>query len=165
MGRKCGQSMQLMLSGLNANMWSKLVLLHSWNHKSISWNKNLMYNQPNDHQSKKQTIKSKLDDLNLSWQKKLLVAYSKLNRNNSCLKYLSSTTTYLQRKLPSNVEWNKLLQIEMMQQQAINYRECQKMPLLCHHGLLVSWQQCSKIGNMLSYCGSEHYQDFTSLHQ
>ena len=59
---------------------------------------------PNDHQSKKQTIKSKLDDLNLSWQKKLLVAYSKLNRNNSCLKYLSSTTTYLQRKLPSNVE-------------------------------------------------------------
>jgi hypothetical protein len=59
---------------------------------------------PNDHQSKKQTIKSKLDDLNNKLAKKRLVTDPNLNLNNSHLKYLSSTTTHLQRKLPSDVK-------------------------------------------------------------
>ncbi len=34
----------------------------------------------------------------------------------------------------------------MMQQPATIYRGCQKTLLLCHHGQLEAWQQCSKIG-------------------
>jgi hypothetical protein len=43
----------------------------------------------------------------------------------------------------------------MMQQPATNYRGRQKKLLLCHHGQLEAWQQCSKIGSMLSYLVSK----------
>ncbi len=34
----------------------------------------------------------------------------------------------------------------MVQQPATNYRRSQKMLLLCHHGQMEAWQQCSKLG-------------------
>jgi hypothetical protein len=49
----------------------------------------------------------------------------------------------------------------MMQQPATNYRGRQKTLLLCHRGRLEAWQQCSKIGSMLSYLVSKHSLDYT----
>jgi hypothetical protein len=46
-----------------------------------------------------------------------------------------------------------------MQLQATNYRVCQRMSLLLHHGQL---HQCSETGSMLSYPMCKHYQIFTS---
>ncbi len=48
----------------------------------------------------------------------------------------------------------------MMQLQATNYRVCQRMSLLLHHGQL---HQCSETGSMLSYPVYKHYQVFLYL--
>jgi hypothetical protein len=44
-----------------------------------------------------------------------------------------------------------------MQLQGTNYRVCQRMSLLLHHGQL---NQCSRTGNMLSYPVYKNYQVF-----
>ncbi len=72
----------------------------------------------------------------------------------SVKKYDTSTT---------NIDfWCKMKQIQpipTMQLLATNYRVCQRMSLLLHHGQL---HQCSETGSMLSYPMYKNYQVFTS---
>jgi hypothetical protein len=112
---------------------------------------------PNDHQSKKQTIESKLDDLNNKLAKEMISRRFKLEPEQfspevSVKHYHASskkvTFQCKMKQIPGNSK--------MMQQPATNYRECQKMLSLCHHGQPEAWQKCSKIGSMSSYLVSKH---------
>jgi hypothetical protein len=77
MGRKCGPSMQMILSGFeceHVNKTSVVAQLES----QINELKHQLDLLPNDHQSKKQTIKSKLDDLNNTLAKEMISCRFKL---------------------------------------------------------------------------------------
>ncbi len=71
MGRKYGQSMQLMLSGLNVNMSTKTSILLQLESQINDLKRQLDLPQ-NNHQSEKKTIKSKLDDLNNKLAKEMI---------------------------------------------------------------------------------------------
>ena len=111
--------------------------------------------QQNDDQSKKQTIKSKLDDLNNKLSKEMISRRFKLEPEQFSPEVSVKHHHISPKKLTVPC---RMKQIPANSSDAtINYRGCQKMPLLCRHSLPVTWQQCSTIGNMSSYCMSEHY--------
>jgi hypothetical protein len=121
--------------------------------------------QPNNHQSKKQTIKSKLNDLSNKLRKEMISRRFKLEPKQFLPEVSVKHDNISSKKVTVQCRMKQIPANSNDEQQAIHYRGCQKMILLCHHGLPVTLQQCSKIGNMLSYRVSEHYHDFISLHQ
>jgi hypothetical protein len=120
---------------------------------------------PNDHQSKKQTIKSKLDNLNNKLAEEMISCGFKLEPEQftpevSVKHYHASSKKFTFRckvkQIPANCNDGK---------PATNYRGCQKMLLLCCHGRMEAWQECSKIRSMSSYLVSENYPNYTLLNQ
>jgi hypothetical protein len=106
-----------------------------------------------------QKVQSYLESLTNTLSAEINDRKFKLEPESFSTKVSVKNMTHQQQILTSDEKLNKFQPIPTMQLQATNYRVCQRMSLLLHHGQL---HQCSETGCMLSYHMYEHYQVFTS---
>jgi hypothetical protein len=120
---------------------------------------------PNNHQSKKQTMKSKLDDVHNKFSKDMISCRFKLEPEQFSPEVSVKHYHASSKKVTFQCKMKQIPANSNDETTGPKLQGCQKMLLLRHHGRLEAWQQCSKIGSMLSYLMSKLSPDYTLSNQ